>query len=186
MNTTFEAIEKRYACRAFSGAAIPPEALHAVAAAGLHAPSGVNLQPWRIVAISDPAVLAELEQAGLRALKAWDEAGYERVLARGGKLLYNAPAIIVVAKQPSEGPISVDLDVGIVISHLVLAAQSLGLDSCVVALLAAAFAGPDGAALKAKLSFPEGWEFGLAVLLGHAVSPGKPHEIDPAKLIELI
>jgi nitroreductase len=187
MNATLDAITSRYACRSYADTPVPPDTLHTIATAGLHAPSAVNRQPWQIVAVSDRAIIGELEQIGLAALKEWDAGAYERILGRGGKLLYNAPAIIVVAVKPVEGAFKADLDIGVVASHIVLAATSLGVNSCIVGLPLAAFAGSQGPALKQRFAFPEGYEFGIGILLGYAASgPGAPHEVDSAKLTELL
>jgi len=35
---------------------------------------------------------------------------------------------------------------------------------------------------KNRIGFPEGYEFGLAVLVGYAAGEGKPHEPDMDKL----
>jgi nitroreductase len=185
VNATLEAIERRYACRAFAPTPVPADTLRAVAVAGLHAPSAMNRQPWRLVAVSDSSLLADLERAGMAALKDRGDGAYERILGRGGQLLYGAPAAVIVAQEPIGGPFPAALDVGIVASHLTIAATSLGLDSCVVALVAGALEGPEGPGLKVRLGFPDGWEFGIAVLVGHAASgPGTPHPADLAKLVE--
>jgi len=180
---TLEAINTRYSCRAFRDTPVPDAILRQVAEAGLRAPSAVNRQPWRIVVVTDRSVLDEIDRAGLAALSAADPAGHARVLARGGGLLYGAPALVIIAGEPLTTPYPVATDVGIVASHIVLAATALGLNSCVAAMPGAAFQGEAGPALRARL-LPEGFDFALSVMLGYATAPGgTPHAPDPAKLI---
>jgi nitroreductase len=49
--TLNQAIQERRATPSFDGAAIPAEDLRQILEAGLHAPSGYNLQPWRFVVV---------------------------------------------------------------------------------------------------------------------------------------
>jgi nitroreductase len=186
MTDTLEAIRSRYACRSFADTPVPPDVLHTIAEAGLHSPSAVNGQPWRIISIARPDIIARLETAGLAALKTVDEAGYQRILDRGGKILYNAQALIIVAQAELHAPFPPAMDVGIVAAHLALAATSLGVNCCIAALPGFAFQTAEGPELKQLAGIPDGFGFGICVLLGYAAGdPGKQHEPDPAKLIEI-
>ena len=49
-----QAIEERRATPSFDGTPIPPEDLHQILEAGLAAPSGYNMQPWRFVVVQSP------------------------------------------------------------------------------------------------------------------------------------
>src|ERR1700721_2887694 len=49
--TLIQAIQERRATPSFDGAPIPAEDLRQILDAGLHAPSGYNLQPWRFVVV---------------------------------------------------------------------------------------------------------------------------------------
>ena len=176
---TLDVIARRYACRAFTDTPVPTDILHAIAEAGVRAPSAVNRQPWKFIVISDKQALDEIGAAGLEGLKAADEAGYARIQSRGGILLYNAQAMIVVATEPQPGSFPVDLDAGIAVSHMALAATSLGLDNCIVAMPGMAF---QDESLKAKY-IPQGYDFAIALLLGYAANPGgTPHQPDFTKI----
>ena len=48
--TLERAIAERRASPSFDGTPIPPEDLRRILDAGLHAPSGYNIQPWRFEA----------------------------------------------------------------------------------------------------------------------------------------
>ena len=75
----YEAVTSRRAVRGFTDKPVPREVLERVLSAAAWAPSGSNLQPWRIyVLLGQP--LAELKKrAGKRvaAHDAWDEREYE-------------------------------------------------------------------------------------------------------------
>ena len=183
MAETLDVIARRFSCRAFTDQPVPRDTLRAIAEAGLRAPSAMNRQPWRMIIVDDPAVIDSLGDAGLAALKDHDPAGHDRIMGRGGKLMYDAPAMIVLARQSQEGAFSADVDLGILASHVSLAATALGVDNCIAALPALALRGPDGAERARALGVPDGFEPTLVVLLGHAASAGTPHEPDPAKII---
>ena len=179
---TLDAIATRYSCRAYQDKPVPVEILTKIAEAGLRAPSAKNRQPWRLIVVTDKAVMAEIERVGLETIRANDEEEFARVQARGGTLTYQAPAVIIIAAQKLVSPYPVGEDVGIVAAHLALAATALGVDSCIAARPRIGFMGQFGQALSDKY-LPEGFEFGLSVLLGYASAPaGEKHEPDFAKL----
>jgi nitroreductase len=128
--------------------------------------------------------IAELEAEGMKNLAALpDKSIYERIRSRGGKLYYNAPCVVVVAIAKAEPAGAELLDCGIVSENIAIAATSLGIDNLICGLAAFSFAGDKGAEFKKYLNFPDGYEIGIAVLLGYAENPGgKPHVPDLAKI----
>jgi nitroreductase / dihydropteridine reductase len=58
-----EAIAGRYATKHFDGRAIPEEKVHELLDLARWAPSGLNIQPWRVKVISDAAVKRQLSAA---------------------------------------------------------------------------------------------------------------------------
>ncbi|MCL2782513.1 MAG: nitroreductase family protein [Propionibacteriaceae bacterium] len=179
---TLDVIAQRYSCRVYSDKPLPNDVVDAITTAGLHAPSAVNRQPWRLIVVRNKTVLDELNQTGMTLLKDADPAGYERMQGRGGTLTYDAPVVVMIVGQDGVSQYT-DLDCGIVASHLVLAAASLGVDSCIAAMPGLALAGDGGADLRLRIGLPDGFHFALSVLLGYAAGDPKPgHEIDQAKV----
>ncbi|MDR1512969.1 MAG: nitroreductase family protein, partial [Propionibacteriaceae bacterium] len=179
MTETLEAIRARHACRSYSDEPVPAETLRTIAEAGLRAPSAMNRQPWRVIAVSNQGLIAELEAAGSAALQAADPAAHDRIKGRGGKLLYNCQALVIVAQQVGVEGFPASMDVGIVASHVSLAATSLGVDNVIAALPGFGLRGEGGAELASRLGVPEGFEFAISILLGHAAGdPGTQHETD--------
>src|SRR6201746_2915051 len=58
-----QAIRDRRATPSFDGAPIPAEDLRQILDAGLHAPSGYNMQPWRFVVVQSPEQKKRLRAA---------------------------------------------------------------------------------------------------------------------------
>lgn len=178
MNETLQTIKNRYSCRSFTGESIEQDKLEAIALAAVQAPSAMNLQPWEIVVIRDKAFIEEMDGAAMDMLsKQQDTSIYDRMMSRGGKLFYNTPCIYVVVKKAGT-----DLDCGIVTENIALAASSLGLGNVICGLMRLVFDTPQGEGFKTKI-IPEGYEFGMSVLVGYATDEaGTPHEPDASKI----
>jgi nitroreductase/dihydropteridine reductase len=58
-----EAIASRYATKHFDGRLIPDETVRELLEMARWAPSGLNIQPWRIKVVSDPVVRRQLSRA---------------------------------------------------------------------------------------------------------------------------
>ena len=181
---TIQAIHTRYSCRAYSGKMPPDKDLMAIAEAAVAAPSGMNRQLWRVIVVKNSELMAELEDEGMKNLKALpDKSIYERIMSRGGKLYYSAPCMVVVPIAKAQPGGAEMFDCGIVAENIALAATSLGIDNLICGLAAFSFAGDKGAEFRNRLGFPEGYDIGIAVLLGYAAnSGGKPHEMDMEKI----
>ena len=64
-----QAIRDRRATPSFDGAPIPPEDLQKILSAGLSAPSGYNIQPWRFVVVQSPEQKKRLRGASYNQAK---------------------------------------------------------------------------------------------------------------------
>lgn len=71
-----------------------------------------------------------------------------------------------------------DLDCGIASENIALAATSLGLDNVICGMAALAFKGQDAERFRLQAAIPEGWEFGVSVLVGYGIKSATPHEPD--------
>jgi nitroreductase len=67
--TLERAIAERRATPSFDGKPIPPEDLRRILNAGLHAPSGYNIQPWRFVVVQSPEQKKRLRAASYNQAK---------------------------------------------------------------------------------------------------------------------
>jgi len=179
---TIESIKARYSCRAFSDRRLSDEDVRIIAEAAVASPSGMNIQPWRVIAVTNKELLDELEAEALKNVAALpDKGAYERIMSRGGKVYYNAPCQIIIPLQ-NENRLSL-LDCGIVSQTISIAATSLGIDSLICGMISFAFSPDKGDYFKKAFAFPEGYDVGLSVLLGYAEnSGGAPHTPDLSKI----
>lgn len=177
MNETLNNIATRYSCRNYTGAPIEPEKVQSIALAAVQSPSAMNMQPWQIIVVQDKALIDDMDASIMDMLsKQEDTSTYDRIMSRGGKIFYNAPCMYIVAKKPEA-----DLDCGIVTENIALAASALGLGNVICGLARLAFSTDKGQEYNAKL-IPEGYEFGMSVLVGYSTDEGKPHEPDMSKI----
>jgi nitroreductase len=183
LNETLTTISSRYSCRDFSGDVPSDGDLRLIANAALAAPSGLNRQLWRVIVVKNQELINDMETEGMRVLAAMpDRSILERIMSRGGKLFYNAPRMIVIPIAKAAPPGAELFDCGIIAENIALAATSLGIDNVICGLACLCFAGGRRDEFHRRLGFPNGYEIGLAVLLGFAKTPGKPHVPDTAKI----
>ena len=178
MNAAIKAIKERYSCRSFTKEMPSDEILQLIAEATVQAPSAMNLQRWRAIVVKNAQLIADMEQEGLAQLQAMDDkSGYNRIMERGNGLFYGAPAMLVIPITPDGA-----LDCGIAVENVAIAATSLGLGTLICGLAGLAFAGDKAAEFKARLGFPEGYEYGMAILLGYSEQQMPPHAPDLSKI----
>ena len=116
MTSFFELAASRYSVRRFSPREIEPEKIAQILEAGRIAPTAHNDQPQRIKAITG----GDLEKV--------DECTSCR---------FKAPVVLLICydknvcwKRPFDGANSGEIDASIVTTHMMLAAQDLGLGTC--------------------------------------------------------
>ena len=180
MNETIKTIMERYSCRDFAPTPLTDEHIKVLVDSALASPSARNLQPWHIIMITDKALIEEMDVEGMKELKLYeDQTFYKLMMARGGTVFYDAPCMMMVA---SDGTKWSQMDCGILSQNVSLAAHSLGLGSLICGLARVPLEGPRGEEFKKRMKFPEGYEFGMAVLFGEIKTAGEPHTLDRSKV----
>ena len=176
-----KAISERRSHRAYRKEQLPEEALSAILRAGLEAPSARNHQPWHFSVVQN----AELIQA------VHDEAA--AVLARDGnprftdkdfQMFYHAPTVIFLFGEKDFSWTQVDC--GIAVENMALAAEGLGFGSVILGLPLPAFRGEKADELRARLECPEGYDFVVALALGYAADTKEPHELHEEKISRIV
>jgi len=180
MNETLKTIAERYSCRNFTGAPLSEAQINTLVDAALAAPSAMNLQPWHVIVVTDKALIDEMDDVAMSVLAAEeDKSVYERIKSRGGKVFYNAPCMVMIASDGSDHGL---MDCGILSQNVALAAHSLGLGNVICGMARIPLNGPQGEEFKRRMQFPEGYGFGMSVLVGTAKSGKAPHELDMNKV----
>lgn len=183
MNETLKVIKERFSCRSFTDKIPQEKDLLAIAQAAVQAPSGMDRQGWHVIVVMNKDLIDDMEAAGLEILSGMeDKSMYERIMARGGKLFYNAPCMIFIAIKEAYPKGAELIDCGILAQNIVLAATSLGIANMHCGFVGLAFAGNRAGEFKKRLQFPEGYEPGMGVLLGYTDNPTPPHVPNQEKI----
>jgi nitroreductase len=157
-----ELITKRYSVRAYKPDPVEEAKLEQVLEAARLAPTAANLQPFRIIVIRTRGRETELR----------------RIYSR--EWFSQAPLVICMCGVPGEGWVRgydgknyTDVDVAIVMDHMILAATELGLGTCWIAAF-------DPQAAREMLGLPEGVEPMVFTPLGYPADQLRPKERKPA------
>ena len=132
--------------------------------AGLEAPSARNHQPWHFSVVQDAALIQEVHD---EAAKVMEKNGSPRFSNPDFQMFYHAPTVIFLFGEKEFSWTQVDC--GIAVENMVLAAESLGVGSVILGLPKAAFMGEKADTLRQKLQCPEGYDFVVALALGYAI-----------------
>lgn len=182
MNDTLNDISRRYSCRSYTDEPISNDQLEKICTAAISSPSAINIQPWKIVAVTNKELLAEMENEAITNLKNMeDQSSYNRIMSRGGKVFYNTPCMIFILTNTSASEYA-SLDCGIVSQTIALSATSLGLGNVICGMARLILIGEKADYFKEKIGIKDGYDFGLSVLVGNASQHTDPHKPNKEKL----
>lgn len=155
----FKVVAARRSVRKFLPEPVPRGVLEKMAAAGIEAPSGMNMQDRHYIIVDDPAVLGELRTVS--------------------QALATAPAAVVMVVDPTPSPrggFHVQ-DASAAIENMLLAAVAQGYASCWVEGQVHAREGQ----LRGLLGVPEPLRVWAILPVGKpAEDPPRPHKSEPA------
>jgi nitroreductase len=161
----FELIEKRYSVRAYRSDPVEEEKLEKVLEAARLAPTAANRQPFRILVVRTAGREDELKRV------------YERNWFVQAPLVLCACAVKAEGWVRSDGKSHTDVDVAIVMDHLILAAAEQGLGTCWIAAF-------DPEAAREVLGLPEDIEPVILTPLGYAADrPGSKRRKPLSELV---
>ena len=172
-----EAISRRRSHRAYRQDQLPEEVLSAILRAGLEAPSATNRQPWHFSVVQDPALIQEVHD---EAAKAMGRVGSPRFKDPDFQMFYHAPTVVFLFGEKSFYWTQVDC--GIAVQNMALAAEGLGVGSVILGLPLPAFMGDGADRLREKLQCPDDYDFVVAIALGYAEDTKDPHGLRKEKI----
>ncbi len=149
-------IKDRYSVRKFKAEHLPDEAINAILDAAMKAPTGCNFQPQRILVLNTDASMDKLRKCT--------------------KCQFGAPTAMLVCyneeeswKRPYDGALSAPVDAVIVTTHMMLAAQNVGVGSCWVMHF-------DPEAMREEFHIPEHIKPVALLVMGYPAEDSVPHE----------
>jgi nitroreductase len=141
MNDVLKAIKERRSVRAYESKKVSRDMIETIIEAGNDAPSGMNSQPWRFVVVENDDLHQKMVQTAvpnakklLEGIKTSDPERYDLIMKRFEELddpiYYSASALIFVIGKGTYA----DLSCPLACENMMLAAYSVGLGTCWVAL----------------------------------------------------
>ncbi len=171
MNEVLKAMEQRFSTRGYTEEKLTAAELDCLIRAGLQAPTAANRQEIHITVVKgDAPVLAEIERDKNR------DGGIENL---PHNFYYEAPVVLMLSAEKafSWGK----LDAGIAVENIALAAEGLGLGSLIIGCIKDTLSGEKKDYFARELKLPEGYEFEIAIAVGHKAASKEPHEYSVEK-----
>ena len=183
---TLSTIYERRAVRTYLPATIDDDLLEKVLDAGRMAPSAMNRQPWKFYILTHVDTISSFSKAIAKvALKSTIKSSLKHPLETIKTLLHATPGLlhldredpifhcapVVIFITSPKGYEWAGLDIGMCAENMMLAAKSLGLDTCPVGLAKYAEHTP----IFHKLEIPNSEEVQLAILIGHGAEMPEIH-----------
>jgi nitroreductase len=165
-NETLNVLRSRRSIRKYKPQPISEEELQAILQAAIYSPSGMNLQGWHFTAVRSPEMMAKLKGLMKEAmLNSGDPRRVERASEPGFVALHDAPGMIFLS-APADSRYA-RLDCGIAVENIALAAESLGIGSCILASSELLFDADKDGSLAKELGFPAGYKHVCSITLGY-------------------
>ncbi len=188
MNETLKTIYERRAVRKFKDKAVTKEIIEQLLDAGRMAPSAINRQPWKFYIVTKKEDIKLFsKEIGTAALKSIPQMGIKNIVKAAASsithlshgidflkapdpVFHGAPVVIfITAEKDNEWA---GLDIGMCTQNIMLAAKSLGLDSCPVGFGKFIMQ----AKSYSKLNIPAKEQVLLAVIIGYRDESPEVHE----------
>ena len=170
MNEVLNTILKRQTIRSYKPEQISDEELEALKMAALKAPSGRNCQPCHVRFIQNKAMLDQMN-TDFKELVGYDTPAYTRWDVN--PVYHNAPTFIAIFAEGESY-----MDGGIMCENICIAAEGLGLGTCIIGSVGALFAdgNAEGNKWKRTWNIPEDYKFLIAIAVGY---PNEKPEMKP-------
>lgn len=159
----FDVMENRSSIRKYTDEPLTQEEIRCIAEAGLKAPTATNKQEIHISVIQkDDPVQAKIQK----------DLNPEASVS----FYYDAPVTFYLSAMDDFG--WSDIDAGIAVENMHLAAKALGLGSVILGCMKKVVNGKKKEEYDELLCIPEGYSYRIAIAVGHADIEKVPHIID--------
>jgi nitroreductase len=177
-DVVLDAIRSRRSIREFTGAPVSDETVRTIIGAGIEAPTGMGIQPWRFVVVRDARLMEEISDfckpilaRSLEGVTDETARTYRQLLEDPGfDIFHHAPVLVIVAGDKRD-PMSV-YDCSLCAGNMLLAASAMGLGRCWIGSAEVVQEHPE---LMARLRIPDHFRIIAPLIFGHpAAEPEKP------------
>ena len=162
-NPTMEAILTRRSIRAYSDEALTAEELKDILDSAEWAPTARNEQETMFISLEGPAL--------------------DELLAGFGNpgAVYGAKNLILIYARQSFPYF--EIDSGIAVQSMALAAKSIGLGSVIVGCIREYLRGSEADKWKKKFGVPEDYIFTIGIVIGHPLNDTPPKDRNPGRVV---
>jgi len=162
MTTFLDLVKSRQSDRAFSPKPVEEEKINHILEAARLAPSACNAQPWRFIVVTDPEKRLQVAEATASKLLSMNhftkQAQVQLILVEESANFTSSVGGWATNKHYPH------IDLGIVASHICLAAADQGLGSCIIGWF-------DEKKIQKLLEIPKNKRVMLVILLGYSTQP---------------
>ncbi|MBF0442411.1 MAG: nitroreductase family protein [Oligoflexales bacterium] len=167
MNETIKTIYSRRSMRAFKPEQLKEEDVSTIIDCGLNAPSALNSQGWHFTVVQNKGLI---EKMNTRIKEVLPTPARQRYLERHNgnenfSIFYAAPTIVVVSGLKDDA--YTQINCALATENMCLAAESLGIGSCIIGMATLIFNSPDVDEYIKDLSIPQGYKPMYAVSFGY-------------------
>ena len=169
----FEALAKRSSARAYAQTPLTEEELEKIINAGLQAPTGRNEKEVRFSVVKGGSpVLEEIDEQMRKDFN----------MQKGPhNFYYEAPCVVLLsAKTGFKWSV---VDAGIAVENMSIAAEALGLGNLIIGCIYDTLNGDRKDYFNKALQIPEGYNFDIAIALGHRPDSNAQHEYNKAEQV---
>ena len=180
MNETMRSIMERRSVRAYTDEPLTEAELNALKEAALASPSAKNSQDWHFIFVTNRDLLEAFSadfRAGMIAA-----APEKKEQFKNYDVLYHPPLLVVITLKDDPSSRFSEVDAGIAVENIALAAQGMGLGSVILGMPIDLFRSEIGPAWMQRLQFPEGHHFAIAISVGHPAMSKDAHPIGENKV----
>ena len=171
MNNTLDVINTRSSIRKFTDEEIDENTLKTLIEAGLKAPTATNRQEIHISVIKKDNTVNKMIQNELDPDAATN-------------FYFDAPIIMYLSGEDEFG--WSDVDAGIAVENIHLAAASMGLGSVILGRMKKVINSDKKKEYDELLHIPEGYSFRIGIAIGHPDTTKQQHNIDFAKNVSIV
>lgn len=173
MEKFLDVIRTRSSIRAYEETMLSEDQIGTLVEAALLAPTAANRQEFHISVVKKGnPVLTEIENEKSKGKIA------------PNNFYFDAPVVFFISAD-KEFKWS-ELDAGIVVQNVHLAAHALGLGSLIIGCIKDALSQEKASYFAQKLGFPENYEFKIAIAAGYSATTKEPHIYDRDRQVTYI
>lgn len=184
MNTTVKHILERRSIRNYVNEPLTKEQINTLIEVALASPTPVNRQTSIFRLITRQNLIEQMSANALDTFAAeGDFATIERMKTRHKSIFYGAPLVIVIGLPEADES---EIEAGIAVQNLAVAAQSMGLGSCIIGMVKASFKGEAGRTIKESIDWPEGYKAAISIAIGKPAMTKEKPEQKPGRVKHIV